>query len=87
MFGIAAFFRRDTVEPQGPTRSYTRPSDSGHDVTFHFCPECGSTVYWEPARKPELIGVAVGAFADPAFPVPSQQVYVEFRHPWVSIAT
>jgi hypothetical protein len=31
---------------------------------FHFCPSCGSTVYWEPARKPDMIGVAVGAFAD-----------------------
>jgi hypothetical protein len=40
-------------------------------------------VYWEPERKPELIGVAVGAFADPAFPAPSQSVFDERRHAWV----
>jgi hypothetical protein len=36
---------------------------------------------------PDLIAVAVGAFADPAFPSPSQQVYQETRHPWVSFPT
>ena len=56
-------------------RRYTRSSDSGFDVTFHFCGDCGSTVFWEPQRKPEWIAVAVGAFADPTFPRPSQAVF------------
>jgi len=43
-------------------------SPNGFDVTFHFCAGCGSTVFWEPQRKPEMIAVAVGAFADQAFP-------------------
>ena len=43
-------------------------------MTFHFCPECGSTLFWEPERMPPLIGVAVGAFADPSFPQPEQSV-------------
>jgi hypothetical protein len=46
-------------------------------------PHCGSTVYWELRRKPEMVAVAVGAFADPAFPAPSQAVYAEHRHIWV----
>lgn len=81
VFGIAAFFDRDAVTVEGDARAYMRPSDSGHAVVFHFCPDCGSTVYWEPARMPDL--VAVGSFADPAFPAPTQAVYTEFRHPWV----
>jgi len=84
-YGVAAFFRRPDLEIQGPERLFTRSSDGGHDVTFHFCPDCGSTVYWEPARLPALVGVAVGAFADPTFPAPSQQVYLATRHPWVSV--
>jgi hypothetical protein len=50
--GIAAFFRREDVESSGCIRQYTRSSDSGHKVTFHFCPDCGSTVFWVPHRKP-----------------------------------
>jgi hypothetical protein len=85
-YGVGAFFQRADVESKGNARDYTRPSDSGHKVTFHFCPVCGSTVFWEPHRKPDAIAVAVGAFADPAFPPPSQAVNKEHRHPWVVIS-
>ena len=80
-YGIAAFFPRENVGVAG--ESYTRSSDSGYPVSFYFCPDCGSTVYRKPDRKPEMVAVAVGAFADPAFPPPSQAVYVEHRHRWV----
>jgi hypothetical protein len=86
-YGVAAFFRREDVEPQGATRSYTRRSDSGHPVTFHFCPQCGSTVFWSPHRKPDTVAVAVGAFADPTFPAPAQAVYADRRHRWVIFET
>jgi hypothetical protein len=52
-------------------------------VTFHFCPDCGSTVFWKPERLPDLTAVAAGAFADPAFPKPTNAVYLETRHSWV----
>lgn len=82
-YGIAAFFDRADVAVGGTGTRYVRPSDSGFPVTFHFCPTCGSTVYWEPERRPDWIAVAVGAFADPGFPAPTQAVYAEHRHPWV----
>jgi hypothetical protein len=84
-YGIAAFFPRSQVEIRGETTAYRRQADSGFDVTQHFCPRCGSTVYWEPLRKSEMIAVAVGAFADPDFPVPGKQVYTQHRHPWVAV--
>ncbi|HKD24199.1 MAG TPA: GFA family protein [Rhizomicrobium sp.] len=80
-FGIAAFYDREKLEIDGAFRDFTRASDSGFSVTFHFCPRCGSNVFWEPARRPDQIAVAAGAFAD--FPPPSKEVYVERRLPWV----
>jgi hypothetical protein len=82
-YGIAAFFRAENVEAAGRAQDYSRPSDSGFDVTFCFCPDCGSTIYWKPSRMPNLVAVAVGAFADPAFPKPTQAVYAEHQHHWV----
>ena len=67
-------------------KAYTRQSDSGFPVTFHFCPDCGSTVFWEPQRTPGKIAVAVGAFADPAFPAPTKAVHAEHRHAWLGDA-
>ena len=84
--GVAAFFPRADVQSQGRSQRYMRPSDSGSEVTFRFCPTCGSTVLWEPHRKPDMIAVAVGAFADPTFPPPSRQVFEQHRHQWVKIS-
>ena len=80
-YGIAAFFARKDVEANGDFRTYRRGSDSGFAVNLHFCPDCGSTVFWEPERRPDAIAIAVGSFADPTFPAPSQSVYNELRLP------
>lgn len=82
-FGLSAFFLSDRVEVEGESKLFSRNSDSGSRVMFHFCPSCGSTVYWEPARKPDMIGVAVGAFADASFPMPDQSVWDDKRHAWI----
>ncbi|TPK59456.1 MULTISPECIES: GFA family protein [unclassified Mesorhizobium] len=82
-FGIAAFFAADAIDIDGSSQTFRRNSDSGFPVTFHFCGNCGSTVFWYPSRKPEAVAVAVGCFADPSFPAPTQAVYGESRHDWV----
>ena len=44
-------------------------------VTSHFCPDCGSTVYYFRKSDPARTGVKVGAFADPTFPPPMGSGY------------
>jgi len=87
LFGIAAFFDREVVSVvAGVSKTFTRDSSYvGSLVTFHFCPECGSTVFWERESVPGLIGVAVGSFADPSFPQPDQSVWMAHKHPWLSL--
>ncbi|WP_447764801.1 GFA family protein [Sphingopyxis panaciterrae] len=86
LFSVAAFFRRSSVElPAGMAKAFRRASASGFAVSFHFCPECGSTLWWEPERLPDLIGVAAGAFADPDFPMPQQAVWGDERHGWIEL--
>jgi hypothetical protein len=82
VFATQARFARADVAIEGRSSQWTRIGDSGGGATFHFCPACGSTVYWEPAGIPELLYVAVGAFADPDFPPPRVSVYEERQHPW-----
>jgi hypothetical protein len=52
-------------------------------VTSHFCPDCGSTVYYFRKSDPARTGVKVGAFADPTFPPPMGSGFEEYAHPWV----
>jgi len=83
VFGVQARFHREQVTRiEGRATPFVRKGDSGDPVTLHFCPSCGSTVYWELSGMPEMIAVAVGAFADPHFPAPQYSVYEARRHPW-----
>jgi hypothetical protein len=84
-FGIAAFYARAETASEGRAATTTRRGDSGYAIRFHFCPDCGSTVFWEPERRPDAVAVAVGAFADPGFPRPAQSVWEHRRHPWVAL--
>ena len=54
-------------------------------IAFHFCPDCGSTVYYRPGDDPNVIGVPIGAFADPEFPPPNVSVYESTKHSWAKL--
>jgi hypothetical protein len=80
-----ARYRNDQVTIAGKSTEWKRKGDSGNAMTFHFCPTCGSTVFWENAGFPGLVRVAIGNFADPSFPGPTLAVWEESRHPWVNL--
>jgi len=84
VFGVQARFPREAVTITGRTSEFERVGDSGNRATFHFCPSCGSTVYWHMEGLPDFVAVAVGAFADPGFPPPTVSVYEERRHAWAA---
>jgi hypothetical protein len=85
-FGIQARFPSDRIQVAGRFSDYVRRSDEGgEERTFHFCPDCGGTVFYATADAPDLIAVAVGAFADPSFPPPKVSVYGLRRHPWMAL--
>ncbi|MGE4249071.1 MAG: GFA family protein [Parvibaculaceae bacterium] len=85
-FGMQARYGRGQVTAiTGERAHFTRAADSGNSVTFSFCPHCGSTVFWELSGFPDVLAVAVGAFADPQFPAPRISVHERRRHRWVDL--
>jgi hypothetical protein len=86
-FGMQAAFTPDQVNVVGRYSTYTRISDEAdekpHD--FHFCPECGSNVFYTEAEEPDLVVVSVGSFADPSFPPPTESGYDSRRFPWLAV--
>lgn len=85
VFAAQARFATENVVIDGRSTTYVRIGDEGNRVRFHFCPDCGSTVYYQTEDAPELIAVTVGAFADPTFPAPVFSVYEDRKHPWVAV--
>ena len=83
-YNLGAWFPRSAVATDGPERVYSRAGDEpGTRSDFHFCPTCGTSVYWESGRLPDSMGIAVGCFADPEFPKPTISVYGKRRHHWL----
>ena len=86
-FGYNATFMRDQVETTGESTRFQRDSEDGNWGAQYFCPTCGVTVFYEIERRPGMISIPAGAFADPSFPEPAVAVYSELRHPWISFST
>ena len=85
-FAAQARFLAADVKLEGQSRIWVQTADSGNRASFHFCPECGTDVWYQGgAGLPEAIAIPIGAFADPGFPAPRFSVWEERRHEWVAI--
>lgn len=85
-FGWNARFNEYQVELQGRSSKFLRIGDEGSRLTFHFCPECGATVFYRMDTQPGLVAIPVGAFAETSFPQPFVSVYHDSRKcSWVDI--
>ena len=86
-FGMQAAFRPDEVQISGRYNDYLRVSDEADrkEHVFHFCPDCGSQVFYTEPTEPDLVVVSVGSFADPSFPQPAESGYDSRRHPWIAL--
>lgn len=76
----------ERVELIGEFSEWSQAGDSGARATFRFCATCGATLAYVSEGMPGVTAIAVGGFADPAFPPPSYSVYEERKHGWVAIS-
>ena len=84
-FAAQARWPAHKVTISGATRHRDKPGENG-TMRFNFCPDCGCGLYYAPLDQPDgLVAVAVGAFADPSFPMPHYSVFEGRKHPWVAI--
>jgi hypothetical protein len=80
--GHGAAFEKALVRIEGPRKVFEREGAEGRKVRFYFCPNCGTSVYWDADMRPDWYLVAVGTFADPDFPAPAVSVFEESKHAW-----
>ena len=84
---MQAAFNADQVQVVGRYSDFSRISDEADqkEHAFHFCPDCGSTVFYtEPTERDRLV-IMVGSFADPSFPPPRESGYDSRRHHWLEL--
>ena len=84
-FGVIGYFPKEAVTIRGGAKEFARDTYSGHRLINGFCPDCGSTIYVLLTKNEALVGVPVGALADPRLPVPARAVWEQNRHAWVTL--
>ena len=80
---FASVFRdQDVIAIEGETTKFDDlPKWPG--AARHFCARCGTSVYWvNPASFPGMLLIAIGCFADAAFPGPTRAMQTQYRHSW-----
>jgi hypothetical protein len=89
VFQVSAVFPEDAdISIVGTTQVYNGletdgvGTANGADVSYHFCPTCGSTMFWTFEGRAITV-IPVGNFADPEFPAPVAELNTPFRHDWV----
>ena len=89
-FAAQARWPKAQATIEGISKTFVKVADSGNKATFHFCPECGSDVYYEIDGKMDdkfndLIAIPLGAFDDPFFLTPNFSVWESRKHDWLEI--
>jgi len=89
-FGVGAYFAADEeLEVHGEAQTFNGlaldgvADANGSSVTYHFCPTCGSTLYWVVDGANPIMAMAVGNVVDPAFPEPNMELHADMRRHWV----
>ena len=85
-FAVQARWQAERVAIDGQAKTYMMVADSGNRATYHFCPECGSDVYYVNEGKFEgLVAIPVGAFDDPCSLSPGYSVWEARKCSWVEV--
>lgn len=80
--GTGAYFLRSDLDFTGETNTFGRVSESGRALVNHFCPTCGTSLWWTLEMRPDHIGVALGCF-DTQAPTPIRAIWTEEQHGWI----
>ncbi|WP_300972994.1 GFA family protein [Sphingomonas sp. LHG3406-1] len=84
-FSVQARWPDEMVRLEGRSAVYVRIAESGNPADFHFCPECGATVFFRTINLPGMTALPLGALDDPFELTPTISIFEERKHCWVDI--
>lgn len=83
-FGHSAYFDNEQIVAKtGDTSVYHVEGETVQNR--HFCPSCGTTLYWSNSYFDTMTGIAGGCFSDDPLPEPAYTVNNDTRCAWVGL--
>jgi hypothetical protein len=74
--------RRKDMTITGETTAYAVRANSGSHAARHFCPRCGTPVYGQSARFPDLCLLPVGLFGATSWFKPASAIFCRSHNDW-----
>lgn len=84
-FAAQVRFPVANVTITGKSNTFTATGDNGA-AHFHFCPDCGATVFYENDSLPGVIAIPLGAFDNSRVFTPTISVFENRKHDWLVIS-
>lgn len=72
------------LTPSDSLKTYTRRADSGNMMTYHFCENCGTTMYRASSGFPGIVVIAAGT-VDGELPKPEVEQWTKGREEWLPV--
>jgi hypothetical protein len=69
----------------GNPKTISKIADSGKNITSHFCPDCGTTLFRTGESFPNAVIIKTGVLDDPEWPnknVPKGELFTQGRVQW-----
>jgi hypothetical protein len=70
---------------QGTPKRYVVTADSGRTLYRHFCGDCGSPIYGQPATRPDIAVLRVGTLDNPGDMKITTNIWTRSARPWAHI--
>ena len=70
------------LDVKGPLRTHRAKADSGNDLAFQFCGDCGSPVIKSSSRMTDTVFVYAGSLDDPTLFQNPNPIFEDSRLPW-----
>ncbi|MBL8649595.1 MAG: GFA family protein [Sphingopyxis sp.] len=80
-----AFFMADAITVTGTVASNARGADSGNELTWYFCPGCGTQLFGASSARPQMRAVRLGSLDQAHDLRPSAAIWLQEAPAWVSI--
>ena len=81
-FGLTMVVCKNSFVLNGDVTTYVRVSDSGQSVTAYFCPKCGSPIYGELERFPDIVAIRPGTLDDTSWFNPERHIWTDSAQSW-----
>ncbi|QIK78897.1 GFA family protein [Sphingomonas piscis] len=84
-FSAQARWIEADVTTEGRSTVFTRIAESGNPADFHFCSDCGATVFFSTRNLPGTVAIPLGVLDDPFALRPNISIFEEVKQSWVTI--